>query len=237
MPYLSDTADADAAEIAHLYLGSPGVELDEANPENRFGPAWLDATEKLLDDVAASSAKALVITATGKFFTNGLDTDFVFANASELPAYLDRVHALYAKVLTLPVPTVAAINGHAFGAGAMLALCADYRLMRTERGFWSLPEAALNMPFPRGMAGLLTTRLPDHTATEAMLTSRRYGADDAVSAGIVDEAVPVDDLLARARAVATERSGLAGANLATIKRALRFHLLDDLAAQTPASLL
>ena len=237
MPYLSDTADADAAEIAHLYLGSPGVELDEANPENRFGPAWLDATEKLLDDVAASSAKALVITATGKFFTNGLDTDFVFANASELPAYLDRVHALYAKVLTLPVPTVAAINGHAFGAGAMLALCADYRLMRTERGFWSLPEAALNMPFPRGMAGLLTTRLPDHTATEAMLTSRRYGADDAVSAGIVDEAVPVDDLLARARAVATERSGLAGANLATIKRALRFLLLDDLAAPTPASLL
>ena len=50
MPYLSDTADADAAEIAHLYLGSPGVELDEANPENRFGPAWLDATEKLLDE-------------------------------------------------------------------------------------------------------------------------------------------------------------------------------------------
>ena len=242
MPYLSDPVQTDPAQsensdIAYLYLGSPGVELDGTNPENRFSPAWLDATEKLLDEIAAGPAKGLVITATGKFFTNGLDTDHVAAHASELPAYLDRVHALYAKVLTLPQATVAAVNGHAFGAGAMLALCADYVVMRTERGFWSLPEAALSMPFPRGRAGLLTTRLPDRTATEAVLTSRRYGAEDAVAAGIVDEAVAVDDLLARASAVADERKAVAGPNLSTVKRALRLHLLEDLVAPTPASLL
>lgn len=237
MPYLSDAAQSENPDIAYLYLGSPGVELDENNPENRFSPAWLDAIEGLLDEIAAGPAKGLVITSTGKFFTNGLDTDFVFANASELPAYLDRVHALYAKVLTLPQSTVAAVNGHAFGAGAMLTLCADYVVMRTERGFWSLPEAALNMPFPRGMAGLLTTRLPDRTATEAMLTSRRYGAADAVTAGIVDDAVAADDLLTRASEVAAERTAVAGPNLANVKRALRQHLLADLAAPTPAALL
>ncbi|MGV9824475.1 MULTISPECIES: enoyl-CoA hydratase/isomerase family protein [unclassified Gordonia (in: high G+C Gram-positive bacteria)] len=236
MPFLSDTPHG-GAEIAELYLGSPGVELDEANPENRFGVEWLTTVGKLLDEVAAGPAKALVITATGKFFSNGLDTDHVFAHPAELPAYLDSVHELYAKVLTLPVATVAAVNGHAFGAGAMLALCADHRVMRTGRGFWSLPEAALNMPFTRGMASLVRTRVPDRSATEAMLTSRRYGAQDAVVAGIVDEAVEAADLIGRASAVAAERSATAGDNLSVIKRGLRLHLLEDLAVTTPPSLL
>lgn len=235
MPFLS--AEPTAADVAELFLGAPGVELDETNPENRFAPAWIEKTSAFLDDAVAGGAKALVITATGKFFTNGLDTDHIAAHAAELPAYLDSVHALYTKVLTLPVPTVAAINGHAFGAGAMLALCADHLIMRTERGYWSLPEAALNMPFTRGMAALLRTRLPERTATEAMLTARRYGADDAVTAGIVDEAVAVDELLNRAVEVAVQRAPLAGPTQTLIKRGLRRPLLDDLAVPTPPELL
>ncbi|GED97320.1 enoyl-CoA hydratase/isomerase family protein [Gordonia crocea] len=235
MPFLRESDD-----VYELYLGTEGVELDETNPENRFALTWLDQVNAALDEVAAageSSKKGLVITATGKFFTNGLDTDYIFAHGDKLPGYLDSVHAVYTKVLTLPVATVAAINGHAFGAGAMLALCADYRVMRTERGFWSLPEAALSMPFTAGMAALLRTRLTDATATEAMLTSRRYGADDAVAAAIVDEAVPADDLVARARAVAGERAAMAGPTLAIIKKGLRQPLLATLATQVPPSLL
>ncbi|GAA1481778.1 hypothetical protein GCM10009624_22180 [Gordonia sinesedis] len=234
MPFLTETGTVD---VAALYLGSPDAELDETNPENRFSPEWLDAVTALLDEAAAGPAKALVVSATGKFFSNGLDTDVIAAQPGDLPGYLDRVHALYAKLLTLPLATVAAVNGHAFGAGAMLALCADHVVMRTERGFWSLPEAALQMPFTRGMASLLTTRLPDHTATEAMLTSRRYGAEDALAAGIVDEVVDVADLPARASAVAAERASLAGPNLTAIKTGLRRSLLADLATPTPASIL
>ncbi|MFT4199598.1 enoyl-CoA hydratase/isomerase family protein [Gordonia sp. (in: high G+C Gram-positive bacteria)] len=235
MPYLRESDD-----VYELYLGTEGVELDEANPENRFALTWMDEVNAALDQVAeagASAKKGLVITATGKFFTNGLDTDYVFANGDKLPAYLDSVHEIYAKVLTLPVATVAAVNGHAFGAGAMLALCADYRLMRTERGYWSLPEAALNMPFTSGMAALLRTRLSDATATEAMLTSQRYGADRAVAAGIADEGVAVESLVERAREIAAARSATAGANLATIKKGLRQPLLETLNRKTPPSLL
>lgn len=235
MPFLRESDD-----VFELYLGTEGVELDETNPENRFHPDWIGAVSGLLDDVVAAGTdgkKAVVITATGKFFTNGLDTEYMFANGDKLPSYLDSVHALYAKVLTLPVPTVVAVNGHAFGAGAMLVACVDYRVMRTERGFWSLPEAQLNMPFTRGMAALLRTRLSDVTATEAMLTSRRYGGSDALVAGIVDEAVDAADLLQRARSVAAERRALAGTNLGVIKAGLRQPLLSDLATPTPASLL
>ncbi len=235
MPFLRETDD-----VFELFLGAEGVELDEANPENRFALGWLDAVNAALDEVAAAGSaakKGLVITATGKFFSNGLDTDYVFTNADALPSYLDAVHALYVKVLTLPVATVAAINGHAFGAGAMLALCADYRIQRADRGFWSLPEAALNMPFTAGMAALVRTRLTDSVATEAMLVSRRYGAADSVAAGIVEEAAAPDDLLGRARAVAAERAATAGANAAIIKKGLRGPLLAALAVPTPPSLL
>ncbi len=232
MPFLSSAGD-----VTELYLGAEGVELDESNPDNRFRIEWIATVGDHLDQIAAEPTKPLVITATGKFFTNGLDTDYIAANASGLPRYLDRVHELYVKLLTLPVPTVAAINGHAFGAGAMLALCADVRVMRTERGFWSLPEAALGMPFTRGMSTLLRTRLRDATATEAMLTSKRYGGADALAAGIVDEAVDVDTLLSRARELATERAPLAGPNLGQIKRGLRRPLLEDLQITTPSSVL
>lgn len=231
MPYLTVTDDA-----AELYLGTEGVELDEKNPENRFGRDWIAKVAELTDEAVAAK-KPLIISATGKFFTNGLDTDYIFSGAEPLPSYLDAVHALYAKVVSAATPTIAAVNGHAFGAGAMLALCADYRLMRADRGFWSLPEAALNMPFPRGMAGLLRTRVPDATLTEAMLTSRRYGAVDAAAGGIIDEAVDAERLMERAREIARERASFAGDNLGAVKRALRLPLLEDLNAPTPATLL
>ncbi|MFT4086654.1 MAG: enoyl-CoA hydratase/isomerase family protein [Gordonia sp. (in: high G+C Gram-positive bacteria)] len=231
MPYVNVTDDA-----AEVFLGTRDRELDETNPENRFGLEWMAGVTDALDE-AFEAKKPIVLSATGKFFSNGLDTDYVAANFAKLPEYLDVVHKLYTKVLTAPAPVVAAVNGHAFGAGAMLALCADYRVMRTERGFWSLPEAALNMPFTSGMAALVRTRVPDATATEAMLTSRRYGANDALSLGIVDEAVDVDALLSRAREVGRERAGLVGDNYAVIKRGLRQPLLAALAAPTPSSLL
>ncbi|MCF8590330.1 enoyl-CoA hydratase/isomerase family protein [Gordonia liuliyuniae] len=231
MPYLNVTDDA-----AELFLGAEGVELDESNPENRFALAWLDQVTALLDE-AFAARKPLIVSATGKFFSNGLDTDYIAANAGDLPGYLDTIHQLYVKVLTAPAPVIAAVNGHAFGGGAMLALCADYRVMRSDRGFFSLPEAALNMPFTRGMASLIRTRMSDTTATEAMLTSRRYGGDDARAAGIVDESVPADAILGRAREVARERAALVGDNLSTIKRGLRLPLLEDLNTATPVTLL
>ncbi|MFT3714660.1 MAG: enoyl-CoA hydratase/isomerase family protein [Gordonia sp. (in: high G+C Gram-positive bacteria)] len=230
MPYLKLTDDA-----AEVYLGTEGVELDEKNPENRFGVDWITEVQKVLDD-AIAAAKPIIVTATGKFFSNGLDTDYVAAEFAKLPSYLDDVHQVYAKLLAAPAPTIAAINGHAFGAGAMLALCADYRIMRTERGFWSLPEAALSMPFTRGMAALVRTRVPDATATEAMLTSRRYGADDAKAAGIVEEAVPAESLLSRAHEIAQART-IVNPNVGVIKRGLRQPLLDDLNVKTPPTLL
>jgi enoyl-CoA hydratase/carnithine racemase len=197
--------------------------------ENRFSPELLGALEAALDEVASTEGpRAVVTTGTGKFFSNGLDLDWLTAHPDELDPYLDRVHRLFARYLALPCATVAALNGHTYAAGAMLAICHDRRVMRTDRGYWCLPEVDLGMPFTPGMNALIPAMLPARTAHEAMVTGRRYTAAEALAAGIVEEVAGEDEVLARAVAAATERAPKAGPNLAGIRTHLYRSVLDAL---------
>ncbi|MBH0777450.1 enoyl-CoA hydratase/isomerase family protein [Nocardia bovistercoris] len=227
MPYLERAAGA--AQVFVLHLGTEG----QTDGENRFHPDWIAEVHGLLDEVEASEGPAALVTvATGKFYSNGLDTDWLYANFGEMHDYLDRVHAVFHRLLTFPMPTVAAVNGHAFGAGAMLAISHDFRVMRADRGYWCLPEIHLGMPFTVGMNALLTGRLPNQVCVRAMTTGHRYSAGDALAAGIVDESADAETLLdtavARAAALASNRKP----NLAVIKRALHAEALAGLAVPT-----
>ncbi len=168
--------------------------------ENRFHPDNLDSLEGALDEVdGADGPAAIVLTGSGKFFSNGLDLEWMgTAPAGEPQRNVARVQELLARVMESPVAVIAAINGHAFAAGAMLALACDERVMRSDRGFFCLPEVDINIPFTPGMAALIRAKLPTRAAREAMLTGRRYGGVDALEAGIVDEAVAEDEVVARA---------------------------------------
>ena len=197
--------------------------------ENRFSPDMLDAIGTALAEVSnAEGPRALVTVGTGKFFTNGLDLDWLGDNPDQIRWYLDQVCALFARVLTLPCPTAAALNGHAFGAGAMLSLAHAHRLMRSDRGFWCLPEVALNMPFPPGMQALVQGRLPRLTAHEAMITAHRYGAAEALAKGIVESVHTEDQVqtaaIDRVRPLAVH----AGPNLAGVRSQLHADVLDTL---------
>lgn len=181
-----------------------------SHEENRFHPEMLDALNGALDEVEAKEGPAAVVfTGEGKFFSNGLDLEYM-GGAGEEEAFktLDRVHALLARVLGFPTLTVAAINGHVFAAGAMLATACDVRVMRDDRGFWCLPEVDIGLTFTPGMNALMTAKLDHVTAHEAMVTGRRYSAAEAVAAGIVHEAVGEDrvlpESLARAAALAAK---------------------------------
>ncbi|MCM6777765.1 enoyl-CoA hydratase-related protein [Nocardia sp. CDC159] len=224
MPYLERDGD-----VFVLYLGNEG----QTDNENRFHPDWIDAFHGLLDEVEASEGPAALVTvATGKFYSNGLDTDWLFANFDRNCWYLDRVHSLYTRLLTFPMATVAAVNGHAFGAGAMLATSHDFRVMRADRGFWCLPEVHLGMPFTVAMNALVTGRLANQVAVEAMTTGRRYSADDAIAAGIVDAKADADKVLATAIERAAGLAGNRKPNLPVIKKALHGRTLEGLAVET-----
>jgi enoyl-CoA hydratase/carnithine racemase len=190
--------------------------------ENRFSPGLLCAVHGALDTVEQHPGPAaLVTTGDGKFYSNGLALDALAGrSAEEIARYLRDVHALFARVLAFPRATVAALNGHVFAGGLMLALAHDARVMRADRGFACLPEADLRLPLQPGMTALIAARLPAQTAHEAITTGRRYGGADALARGIVDEVVAEADVLPRAVAIAAERAGKDPATQAALKRGL-----------------
>jgi enoyl-CoA hydratase/carnithine racemase len=195
--------------------------LDLGADENRFHPDWLAELGTLLDEVAKSDEpRALVTKAAGKFWSNGLDLEWLTAHPDEYAAYSTSAHSLLARYLSLPIVTVAAVQGHAFAAGAMLTLCHDLRVMRADRGFWCLPEADIGIPFTPGMSALIQARLTPQTAHEAMVTARRFGGQEAYARQIVDHAVSEAEVLDTAVALAHANAGKAGPTLETIKARL-----------------
>ena len=208
--------------------------LDLGDTENRFHPDWLTSVEEHLAIVEqAEGPRALVTTATGKFFSNGLDLDWLGGHGDQMAAYIARVQELFARVLALPVVTVAALQGHTFAAGAMLALAHDHRVMRADRGFWCLPEVDLGMPFAAGMSALIRARLTPQAAHEAMVTGRRYGGGDALAAGIVDQVADEDRVRESALELARHHVAKAGPNLAAIKVGMYGPVLDALRSPDP----
>ncbi len=204
------------------------LRLDDG--ENRFTSGLLDEIAKVLDELEnAEGPRALVTVGTGKFYSNGLDLAWLSENSDQADAYLDRVHGLFARFLTLPMPTVAAMNGHTFAAGAMLALSHDHQIMRADRGYFCLPEVDLGLPFTPGMSALLQARLPAVTAHEAMVTGRRYGGEEARTAGIVHQTAPEAEVLTTAVATAAALAPKAGRAIAKIRKGMYGQVLDALA--------
>ncbi|MGW7238599.1 enoyl-CoA hydratase-related protein [Streptomyces sp. NPDC054804] len=192
--------------------------LDLGDGENRFHPDWIASVDAALNEVEkAEGPRALVTAATGKFYSNGLDLEWLSGHADQHQDYIVSVHELFARVLSLPMITVAALQGHTFAAGAMFSLAHDFRVMRADRGYWCLPEADINIPFTPGMSALIQSRLAPQTAHEAMVTARRYGGSDAAAAGIVDQAVAEDAVRSTAVAIAQVQLSKAGDTLGTIK--------------------
>ena len=203
--------------------------LTLGDDENRFQPDRLAVINAALDEVESADApKAVVTTGVGKFYSNGLDLDFMSSNPDAAESNLRDVHALFARVLAFPAPIVSGIQGHAFAAGAMLALAHDLCVMRGDRGYFCLPEVDLGIPFTAGMNALIRSRLPIATAHEAMTTARRYGGADAQAAGIVAATAGEGEVLDVAVALAEERAPKAGPVFGAIKARLYAEVIAEL---------
>src|SRR4051794_16068975 len=171
--------------------------------ENRFNRTSIGELHAALDQVEETEGPAaLVTTGEGKFYSNGLDLDWLMAGGDTTGTFIDEVHRMLGRVLGLNVVTVAAVNGHAFAGGAMLASAHDFIVMRADRGYWCLPEVDLGLPLTPGMHAVVAAHVPAHTLAEAALTGRRYSGPEALAAGIVDDVASDDKLLGRALALA-----------------------------------
>ena len=200
--------------------------------ENRFNTGFVDAFAAALDRVEqANPIGALVTVGEGKFYSNGMDLDWLNgAGQGQIGATMASVHALLARVLGFPAITVAAINGHVFAGGAILALAHDFRVMRDDRGFFCLPEVDIQLPFTAPMCSLIQAKLSKATAHEAMVTGRRYDAPQARAASIVHQIAAEDDVLPQAIALAKRYAGKHAPTLSGIKRTAYGEVLAALEA-------
>ncbi|KAJ2713434.1 hypothetical protein H4R19_002256 [Coemansia spiralis] len=183
----------------------PGVFLLELNngPENRFTKQFVAEVGQALDyiDVAldrlgpeeAAKGGALVTTSAGKFYSNGLAIE---AAMKQGDAFYVPYLQMLARLLTFRVPTVAAINGHAFAGGCMFAMAHDYRIMRADRGWIAMNEVDIGIPLIAGMAAIVKCKISDAShMRDCLLAGQRFTSSDALAARFIDCAVPEDKLL------------------------------------------
>jgi enoyl-CoA hydratase/carnithine racemase len=196
--------------------------------DNRFNRTFLDALNAALDEVERSSGPAALVTTGGdpKFYSNGLDLAWLAGDgASEGGAFISAVLRFLGRFMAFPLPTVAAINGHAFAAGGMLALAHDFRVMRADRGFVCFNEVDIKFPLSPGMTALIQSRLGPVAARDMILTGARIGGAEGQQRGVVDEAVTAEEVLPRAVARAVALADKDRTTYASLKRGMYHEVL------------
>ncbi|MBO9446373.1 enoyl-CoA hydratase/isomerase family protein [Ruegeria sp. R14_0] len=183
--------------------------LDNVSKLNALTTDMLDALEARLQEVERdTSIRALVLTGAGeKAFCCGAD---IGAWGGLSPAEFARHwvrdgHRIFDRLARIGKPTIAAINGHAFGGGLELASCCDLRLM-TPRATLALPEAKVGIVPGWSGTQRLTRLISEAAVKEMALFGRRIGADRALALGYATEVT--DDVLARALEITADLSGL-----------------------------
>lgn len=186
--------------IEHAREGNVHV-VTLGDDANLIDPGFVARLHEVLDAVDAASAgpSGLVLTARGKFFSNGLDVATLMQLEPEAMKQFNRdLVRAFGRLVTLPIPTAAAVNGHAFAGGAVLALTCDWRVVRADRGWICMSEVDAKVPIGAGAMAMLRAKLPAATVRDAVLTAKRYAADDAIAAGWADAKAPEAGLVAAA---------------------------------------
>lgn len=181
-----------------------------------------DALAARFQDLRTTDAKAVVVTGQGKMFSAGVDLKRLSdGGADYIRAFLPALRKLYDAVFFHPKPVVAAINGHAIAGGAVLACCADRRIMACEGGRIGVTELLVGVPFPALAFEIVRFAVPTRRLREFTLSGATYTSDAAVQRGWVDELAEPGDLLADAVAVAQELALLSPPAFAQTKRQIR----------------
>ena len=203
-----------------IETSGPVTALTMTTGENKVSRTTLDAWNHALDTLdSKTEPHALVITGEGKYWSTGLDLDAVVKmSAKEQDRLLINLDLLLVRLLTSSYVTVAALNGHTYAAGALLALACDYRVMRIDRGYFCLPSVDIGIPFSPGMTSLITTKIPQPAAHDLVVSCRAIGAREALASGVVHRAVEADNVMPLASELAHAYADKDPLTLETVKR-------------------
>lgn len=195
--------------------------------EGKFNAAHLAAFNDALDKVEADQlVLGLIITGQGKNFSQGLDLDYLAGLPAEgIADFVDQCMVMIGRLLSLSIPCCAAVNGHAFGLGAMLMLACDFKVMREDRGFFCLPEINLKMALPASMNALLTAKLQGALLRDVLLGGVRIGGMEAAQRALVDRVCAEANLINESFALMEPLVSKDRATFASLKRGINQDVL------------
>ena len=203
---------------------------------NALDIEFCQALAARFEELRASAAKAVVIAGQGKMFSAGVDLKRLSdGGADYIRQFLPALHRLYDTVFFHPKPVVAAINGHAIAGGAVLAACADRRIMGRESGRIGVTELLVGVPFPALAFEIVRFAVPPRRLSEFTLTGATYASDEAVKRGWVDELAEPGEVLEDAMAVAQELALLSPPAFAQTKMQIRQSVSERMAASGQAT--
>jgi len=218
------------------------VTLTFNRPETRnsMTPAMGDEVVRAVEEIRAdATARVVVLTGSGKAFSSGGDLGMLARDAgvttgpSDAPSMAGSPRDFYTRYLAvhrLPMPTIAAINGHAIGAGLCIALACDLRI--------AVADAKMGMTFAKlgihpGMGGtyFLPRLVGTARASELFFTGRIFDAAEAERMGIISRVVPREQFEANVQTLAREIAAAAPIVTRMAKKAIyrgTHHTLEEM---------
>jgi len=168
--------------------GAVGVVRLERAHGNAIDDALVEALVATLGEAESDPAiRGVLLTAGGKIFCPGLDLQQLLALDREaMERFMRRFSAAVLTLYAFPKPVVASLHGHALAGGCVLALCADWRVLR-RGAFVGLNEVKVGVPLPFGVALIVREAVPRHKLTGVALLGRNHSDADALAAGLADE--------------------------------------------------
>lgn len=185
------------------------------------------------------SNKALIITSSDeKNFSQGIDVPWMMGSIQsgkhdDVKEFLHTMDACYTLMMQYPMPIIAAINGHAFGNGCVIACACDFRFMRSDRGFFCFPEVDMSIPFIPGLIDVILKAVPGYRFNEMILTGRRLSAEELKDDKVIDQTFEGADALFEGALAYAKTFTKGRAIFAEHKRRLHKPVIEALAEKNP----
>lgn len=172
----------------------------------------------------------VVLTGGGEVFSAGVDTRaFAGYGSDQRQEMVRAITRMVARLLSIPSPVVAGINGHALGGGFVLMLGCDYRIAADSRtAKLGMTEAQAGIPFPAGPLEIMRHELSPELLRLLTLTSAVLKPSECLEACVLDALCPAEDI--KSRAIAAAKSLAAQPGFRAVKRQIRGGLAERVAA-------
>ncbi len=208
-----------------------------ANRQNlEFGKAVKQMIDEILADKTITS---LVLTSNDeKNFSQGVDLDWLMGRLGEndtqaIKDFMYAMNAVFKALLTIPIPTIAAINGHAFGNGAILACACDFRFMRSDRGYFCFPEVDLGIPFLPGMIAWVKKAIPYYKFQEMKYTGKKTGGKELEEHHVIQKACDGQEELMKETLAFAKTFQKKRGILGEMKKRMHRHIIETMEKEDP----